>query len=331
MPILPEHVLCVALVSVLFLSPAHASTPLLHTPERSMPERASSATPDSTYPAPQAFDLQGHRGARGLLPENTIPAFRRALELGVTTLEMDVVITQDGEVVVSHEPWMSSVICMQPSGEPIPEDEEQAFNIYRMPYSEVAQFDCGSRPHPRFPEQENRDVSKPLLRDVIRMAEAYVEEHDRAPVYYNIETKSRPSWEGTFHPAPDTFAQRLYDVLAETGILNRAVVQSFDPRTLRATRAIDPEVRLALLVEGSMSKGLEADLEALGFIPAIYSPDYELVDAELIAAAHAKGMQVIPWTVNTADEMRALIELGVDGLITDYPNIGQEVVQEAAR
>lgn len=276
---------------------------------------------------PPVFDLQGHRGARGLLPENTVPAFLRALELGVTTLEMDAVITKDGEVVVSHEPWFSSVICSLPSGEPVPPADEQRYRIYELPYEEVARFDCGSRGHPRFPEQQPMRVSKPLLRDVIRAAEAYAAEHDLPPVRYNIETKSRPGGDGVLHPGPEEFVRLLYGVLTETGIRDRATLQSFDVRTLQAARRLDPSLQLALLVEFEGNRGLEADLAELGFTPDLYSPDYRLVDAALVAAAHARGLQVVPWTVNDLEEMRRLKALGVDGLITDYPDRGRLLLE----
>ncbi len=283
-------------------------------------------TPDVQRPTaselprrPEGFDLQGHRGARGLMPENTIPAFRRALELGVTTLEMDVVVSADSQVVVSHEPWMSSVICTRPDGTPVPPGRDEEFNLFKMPYAEIARFDCGRRGHPDFPEQEPVAAPKPLLRDVLRMAEAYAAEHDRAPIFYNIETKARPAWDGTFHPSPERFTELLYAVVEEAGVADRTTIQSFDPRTLRVARELDPSLGLALLV-GRAGGPLAENVERLGFTPTIYSPDYRLVDRALIEAAHERGMEVIPWTVNERADMERLQRLGVDGLITDYPD-----------
>ncbi len=269
---------------------------------------------------PPRFDLQGHRGARGLLPENTIPAFLRALEIGVTTLEMDVVIAKDSTVVVSHEPWMSAVICKRPDGKRVLIQKKH--NIFAMTYDEVAQYDCGSRGNPRFPRQEKMTVSKPRLADVIEAAEEYARTRGLPPVEYNIETKARPEWDGTFTPDPETFTRLLYDVLVETGIKDRAILQSFDVRTLRVGRRLDPSWRLALLIPGNDKAGLAANLDTLGFTPAIYSPDYRLVDADLIREAHDRDMLVIPWTVNALEDMQRLKTLGVDGVITDYPDIG---------
>ena len=277
--------------------------------------------------ATPAFDIQGHRGARGLLPENTIPAFIRALELGVTTLEMDVVISKDSQVVVSHEPWFSGVICTQPSGEPVPEEDDRSFRIFEMTYDEVARFDCGSRGNPRFPRQEKMRVVKPLLRDVIEAAEAYGREHRLPPIQYNIETKSQPEGDGLFHPDPATFTRLLHEVVEATGIKERSYLQSFDMRTLQFARTHDPSWRLVLLIEPSGDAGLAANLERLGFTPLVYSPYYQLVDSALVETTHARGMQLIPWTVNTLEEMQHLKALGVDGLITDYPDIAQALME----
>ena len=282
--------------------------------------------------APEGVDLQGHRGARGLAPENTIPAFRRALEMGVTTLEMDVVVSGDGKVVVSHEPWMSHEICTLPSGSPVPEDSAREHNLYRMTYAEIEQYDCGRRTHPDFPRQKKQAAVKPLLRDVIAVAETYATDHDRPPVFYNIELKSRPGWDDTFHPAPEEFARRVLGAVHEGGVVARTTVQSFDPRALRAVRQLrldrgdEPAPQLALLAVGGAANTLPDQLEELGFTPAVYSPGHSSVDDALLRAAHDRGLRVVPWTVNERADMRRLIRLGVDGLITDYPDVGREVV-----
>ena len=297
----------------------------------------SCATPQSPLPSmnsgssmqlPETFDLQGHRGARGLAPENAIPAFRRALELGVTTLEMDAVISQDQQVVVSHEPWFSGHICSLPSGAPVPLEEERSYRIYALPYSEIRQFDCGLRGNPRFPMQEKMEAHKPLLKDVIAFAEQYALDHDLPPVYYNIETKSSPAGDNTLHPDPETFTSLLLDVIEAGNVLPRTTVQSFDPRTLRIAHSRHPDMSLALLVGDHDTMDMAGHVANLGFVPTIYSPAYRLVDAELVETAHARGMRVIPWTVNTLPEMQALVKLGVDGLITDYPDLGRQLVDQ---
>jgi glycerophosphoryl diester phosphodiesterase len=266
------------------------------------------------------FDLQGHRGARGLVPENTLPAFRRAIELGVTTLELDVVISADNEVVVSHDPWFSSKFCTKPDGTPVTADEEQSLKIYSMTYDEIARFDCGSRRHVDYPEQQLQPAVKPLLRDVIVMAEAMTVDTEREPVRYNIETKSRRGWEGDLHPAPSVFAGLLYAVLEEQHVLGRSTIQSFDGRTLRAARRMNPQWNTSLLVSRWSAKFISLNLRRLGFVPHIYSPDHRSLSARLVRSAHRRGMLVIPWTTNTDADISTAIRLGVDGIITDYPD-----------
>lgn len=271
------------------------------------------------------LDLQGHRGARGLLPENTIPGFLHAIDLGVTTLEMDVVISKDGYVVLSHEPYFSHDICTKPDGSPVTEEEEKTLNMYEMTYEEITRYDCGLRGNPRFPRQKSMAVHKPTLDAVIEAAESYAEEKGLPRLAYNIETKSQPSRDHVYHPPPDTFTRYVWDVIQKHGITERAILQSFDVRTLQVANEIAPDLQLALLVESHDSMGMEGFLDLLGFTPEIYSPYYKLVDESVMAMAHSKGMKVIPWTINTLKEMQALIELKVDGIITDYPDIGAQL------
>jgi len=275
---------------------------------------------------PMDFDWQGHRGARGLAPENTIPAFLKALEYPVKTLELDVVISKDSQVVLSHEPWMSAAICLKPDGTPIEVEEEQQFNIFQLTWAEIQEFDCGSRGNERFPEQEPMAINKPLLRHVVAAVQAYCKANDRDLPFYNIEIKSQPEWDNEFTPEPVAFAQLLIEELKKSGIKDRTCIQSFDVRALRAAKEIDPDIVLVLLVGNA--DGFDENVKALGFLPEVYSPNYALVTANLVEKAHEEGMEVIPWTVNDVETMQALIRLDVDGIITDYPNLIAEVEKE---
>jgi len=265
------------------------------------------------------YDLQGHRGARGLLPENTIPGFLRAVEEGVDTVEMDVVITGDGMVLVSHEPWFNHMITTKASGTPVTEEEERNLNIYEMTYEETQTYDVGRRGNENFPDQQPLDVTKPLLPEAVIAVETFVEEQGLEPVRYNIETKSHPEWYGVYSPLPDEFARLLYDQLVDLDILDRVIVQSFDPSTLIAMKALDPAVPLAMLVYDE-AQSVERMTELLGFTPDIWSPNYQLVTEVLVDKTDRLGMDLIPWTVNERAEMIRLLEMGVDGIITDYPN-----------
>jgi glycerophosphoryl diester phosphodiesterase len=286
---------------------------------------AQSHTPSRLRPLPD-FDFEGHRGARGLLPENTIPSFLKALEFGVTTLEMDVVITKDHQVVLSHEPYLSSEICSKPDGTPISPSEEKSFNIYQMTFAELSRYDCGKRGHARFPQQQPQPAIKPLLRDVIASVENACKEKGLQPVFYNIETKSTPEGDDVFHPRPAEFARLVYEEVKRNGVLDRTFFQSFDERTLESLYAIDRDLYFCLLVENR--NGLEHNLNRLSFTPQIYSPHYRLVTPELVADVKQRGIKLIVWTVNTLEEMKRLKAMGVDGIITDYPNLKSALFSE---
>ena len=274
------------------------------------------------------FDVQGHRGARGLKPENTVPAFLAALDLGVTTLEMDVVITKDKQVIVSHEPWMSFEICLDINGNPFKEKDEKKFNIFQMTYEQVKLFDCGSKVHPRFPEQEKAKANKPLLSEVIIAAENHLKNFTRYEVDYNIEIKSERELDGKYQPKPEEFSDLVYALIDQYLPLDRVVIQSFDFRVLKYWHAKYPEVRLAALVENK--KSVDENLQELGFIPSIYSPDFKLLSVKVVKELHTKiadsngrkrhKLRVIPWTVNEVSDMLVLKGMGVDGFITDYPD-----------
>lgn len=274
-----------------------------------------SASDEQTYD----YDLQGHRGARGLVPENTIPSFLRAVEEGVDTVELDIVVTGDSLLLVSHEPWFNHTIASKADGSPVTEEEEMSLNIFKMTFEETQSYDVGIRGNDDFPEQEPMVVTKPLLSQAILAVETYTEEQNLEPVKYNIETKSQPDWYGVYSPLPEEFARLLYDQLVALDIIERAIVQSFDPSTLIAMKEIDPDVTLAMLVyeEGQT---VERMTEILGFTPDIWSPNHNLVTPLLVDKAEQKGMELIPWTVNDRAQMVRLLEMGVDGIITDYPN-----------
>jgi glycerophosphoryl diester phosphodiesterase len=264
------------------------------------------------------FDLQGHRGCRGIRPENTIPAFITALDSGVTTIEMDLAITADKQLVVSHEPWMSAAISTDPSGNAIVAKEETKYNIYKMSYSEVSQWDVGSKGNTRFPEQERMKVSKPLLKDVVLAVEKHIKDFTKYEVDYNIEIKSMPAWDDKFHPRVPVFSDLVYKLLNDYLPMDRVVIQSFDFRVLKYWHEKYPEVRLAALVENK--KSLDENLTQLGFKPSVYSPEYKGVTRDVVKQAHELKIRIIPWTVNDTTEMRSMKAMGVDGLITDYPN-----------
>lgn len=279
----------------------------------------------STICMAQKFDIEGHRGCRGLYPENTIPAFIEAVRLGVNTLELDICVSRDGKLVVSHDPVMNDVICTKPDGTPVTADEAKKLKIYEMTYADIKKYDVGLRGNPKFPDQHKMAVYKPLLKDVIDTVEKYVKANKLPPVHYNIETKSTREGDDIYHPKPNVFTQLFYDVIAERKVVARCILQSFDPRTLQEVKKIDPLVRTALLI-GNLD-GFDKNIAGLGFPPTIYSPEYRLVTRKLISKCHALNIKVIPWTVDEEKVMLRLKKIGIDGLITDYPDRAIKVLR----
>ena len=276
----------------------------------------------STQSFGQEIDWQGHRGARGILPENTLPAFKKALELGVKTLELDVVISRDLKVIVSHDPWMTPEFCLTPEGEAIPKDADLP-NLFQMSYKEIERYDCGSIGNSKFPDQEKIRTSKPLLSEVFKLAEKYCKDKMRNEIYYNIEIKSNPTWDGKYQPEYEEFCDIVYNTIDAYVPWKRVNIQSFDHRILQYFNEKYPDVRLALLEESNSN--VEEVIEELGFSPEIYSPYYKLMKPKKVKWLHDNGLKVIVWTVNTTEDMKDMINMGVDGIITDYPNYISEI------
>ena len=259
------------------------------------------------------LDIQGHRGCRGLYPENTIPAFEHAMDLGVHTLEFDVVISQDHQVIVSHDPYMSHDISTGPDGLEITSDTEKNHNIYQLTYEEIKNYDVGLKPFPRFPEQKKMPVHKPSLKDLITVTEA-----KNNTILYNIEIKRRPENDNLFHPEYKAFADLVIKEITDLGIMSRTTVQCFDTATLIYINEKYPEVKLVYLIENEDSP--IDNLDKIAFTPYVYSPYYKLVNEELVNLCKDRNMQLIPWTVNEVEDIQAMINLGVTGIISDYPD-----------
>ncbi|MGE3610099.1 MAG: glycerophosphodiester phosphodiesterase family protein [Bacteriovoracaceae bacterium] len=262
-----------------------------------------------------SFDWQGHRGARGIYPENTIGAMILALKYPVTTLELDVVISKDQQVVVSHEPWMNPDICKSPTGK---EFKERDFNLYQMPYSEIQMFDCGSKNYSRFPEQQKIVVGKPLLSTLLRDVEKMVPKNRE--ITYSIEIKSTEDDEKRhFQPDYKLFSDLVVKEILRTIPVNRFYIQSFDWRVLKYIKLNHPKIKLVALREEPYTP--HQVIKDLGFLPEVFSPDFKLLNFKDITTFHELGVKVIPWTVNSVQEMETLINMKVDGIITDYPNL----------
>ena len=274
----------------------------------------------------KSIDWQGHRGARGLLPENTIPAFIKALEYPVTTLELDIAISKDKKVIVTHEPWFNHKISSHPDGKPILEAEEKSILLYEMTYEEIKKYDVGSRGNERFPDQQPMKVHKPSLNDLVKEVDKYCEKTGRAKPNFDIEIKSEEAYYGKLTPHPDEYVRLILEACKETGIENRCNLQSFDIDILEEINRQDPSMIVAYLIENEDSP--EDNLKKITFKPNIYSPDFNLLSKEVIDGMHKKNIKVIPWTVNEKEDMKRMLEIGVDGIITDYPNRIEAVISK---
>jgi len=266
------------------------------------------------------IDVQGHRGCRGLLPENSIPAFKKAIEIGVTTLELDLAISKDKKVVVSHDPFMNHEIALDLSGNEISEADEKKFNLYTMSYDSIKQYDCGSKPHSSFPKQKKMKVYKPLLEEVIDLAE----DQTQHTIFYNIEIKSLPEWDEVFTPRVDEFVNLVLNVIQTEGIADRVTIQSFDVRALEEIKRVAPKIKTALLVDENES--INHKLSLLSFKPLLVSPYFKLLNSEVVKILHAKDFIVIPWTLNEEKDIETMIDYKVDGIISDYPDVVMEIL-----
>ena len=294
---------------------------------------------------PAGFDVQGHRGARGLKPENTLPSFETALDLGVSTLELDLHFSEDGDVVVWHDPIIDSAKCGLKPGAPAhipdpddPSTPEDALAVRSLTTEALRWFDCSRNPdRDAFPDQDAEptmlagdDFGIVTLDILIDFVERYasaasktdVQRQSAVVVGYNVETKrgfGNPSaiddgFDGT-NPGP--FELRLLEVIESRGIRDRVVVQSFIRESLEAIQLVDPGIRLAVLTFGG-------DADPAGYArlgASVWSPKASSINERRLNEAFAAGLLVIPWTVNSPEEVEALINAGVDGVITDRPDL----------
>ena len=265
------------------------------------------------------FDIQGKAGARGIMPENTIEGMLKALDLGVTTLEMDAVISKDKKVVLSQEPYFNNEISLMPNGKPISLKDQKKYNIYKMDYEEVKKFDVGSKVHGRFPGQVKFKAYKPLLAETIDAAEAYVKDKRLPKPVYSIETKTIKNGDNDFHPEPAEFVELIMEIVNAKKITKRVIIQSFDMRKLQYLHEKYPKIQTSLLIDEK--EPFEDYIDKLGFKPTIYSPYSVLVGKGLVDRCHAMGIKIIPWTVNSLKDIKYFMSLGVDGVITDFPNL----------
>jgi glycerophosphoryl diester phosphodiesterase len=255
------------------------------------------------------------------MPENTIPAMLAVMDNEkVTTLEMDLAVTKDKQVVVSHDPILNPLITTKPDGTFIKANQMNENIIYQMNYEQLQKFDVGLKPYPVFPQQKKLAVTIPTLSDLIDSVEHKSKSIGRK-MMYNIEIKSVDGKDIMEHPVPEEFVDLVVNLIKQKNIVERTSIQSFDLRPLKVLHQKYPKVQTAYLVYGVGCSDAQKQIDLLEFTPTIYSPEYKYVTKETVDYCHAHNMKIIPWTVNTKSEIDALMAMGVDGLITDYPNL----------
>jgi glycerophosphoryl diester phosphodiesterase len=269
---------------------------------------------------PHRPEVHGHRGCRGLRPENTLAAFLHAIALGVDVIELDVIISQDNQVVVSHEPWLSAKLGRDDLGQLIDPKQEQQYNLYQLPYATIQRCTVGEWPHPSFPEQQPVLNYRPLLRDVLQQVTA-ANQHASRPAGFSVELKSSPEGDDTFHPRPAQFVDLVMAELQAAGAASRTTILSFDPRILQAARQSYPGVALCLLVEDYLPP-VATLFTSLGFEPEVLGPDFHLLSAALVQDIRSmySRLRLAPWTVNTVEELTTVLEWKTASITTDYPD-----------
>lgn len=281
-----------------------------------------------------ALDLQGHRGARGLKPENTWPAFEDAIKFGMTTLELDTVVTRDSQIIIHHDSESNPNLCQGDDGSKIPKK-----SIYDWNLKELQSLDCGSLRNPKFPEAELIPKTRLLSLDEFFQKVALAEKTYKRNLFFNIETKFPEDY-----VVPESKVKEHVDLLVvaiqKAKVEDRATIQSFDLRTISYLKSLKTKIRGSALFAPSYPQGIRLTLGFGGSIGSniilaansvkadIISPYHLYVTREFVKEAHDAGLEVIPWTVNDKEKMRILLDLGVDGIISDYPNRLIEVFRE---
>ena len=249
----------------------------------------------------------GHRGCRGVMPENTIESFREAINRGADGIEWDVVVNGEGKLVISHEPYFHRDFCQDPEGNDI--QNESLYNIYKMSQAEIETFDCGTKIHKNFPDQQKVKTIKPLLSDVVKS----LPEIRRKLIFFEI--KSDVPEYGRSQPYPNDYVKLILNEVKEYGLASICYM-SFDKNILEELHKMDPNLNLIYLSE---KKGIKKSLEQLSFKPNSVGLYFKTINKRSIKLLREQNIGVYAWTVNNVDEAHEMMEFAIDGIITDYP------------
>ena len=273
-----------------------------------------------------SVDVEAHRGGAGLMPENTIASMLNGVKLGANTIELDLHITKDAKVIVVHDAYFNADHTTKPDGSELTEKEAENLPFFHLTYDEIKKYDTGSKPYNKYPEQEKLASYIPLVSILIDSVEQFTSQNGYGPVRYNIEIKSDEELEKKgLIPNYKYFTDKAMAVLLSKKLGSRLLVQSFDTRTLNYLHEKYPDTRLSFLIANA--GGFNANMKKLDFIPDVYSPYYALVNRNLMENCQEVGIKVIPWTVDDDDNIRKVLDMQVDGIISNYPNRVMEITR----
>ncbi|MDZ4750560.1 MAG: glycerophosphodiester phosphodiesterase family protein [Flavobacteriales bacterium] len=261
--------------------------------------------------------IHGHRGSRGWRTENCIEGFCFAIEHGAHFIEMDVVLTHDEEILVSHEPWMNSQICTHPDGTLIPEEEERQLNIFQMSLRQAQSYHLGEIKQERFPNQKKGITFKPSFAEVIREVQR-VALHFPHFVGFNVEIKSRQEWDNVYHPEPLEYARLILRRLHELKHPFECILQTFDYRLLEALHRLKCPHPLVALAETEEECAFVLDM--ISFPPWGIGPHFSMIDPHIVNECESRKLELLVWTVNEEEDINRLIDLGVRHIISDFPD-----------
>ncbi len=291
-----------------------------------------STTAIENKPLTGIVDLQGHRGARGLLPENTIPAFKAAMDYGMTTIELDTTLTLDKRLAVYHDVAINREICLDKEGK-----KPEPVMIKTLTVDELKQFDCGAVQHRKFSRQRTiKNTRIPTLKEFFVFVKSYEERMNREPVDFNIEIKFGETY--TIDEVREA-ARVMVRTVEEAGMVSRTTVQCFVIELLPEIQKLDPNIQTSALFSPTRAQGLAMMLgfnanrkkilqKAVETRADIISPHYTYISPKFVKQCHDSNIKVIPWTVNRKERMVKLLEQGVDGIISDYPDRLTEAYEE---
>ncbi len=271
---------------------------------------------------PMETKIYGHRGARGLFPENTLYGFEKCLENDLTGIEFDVVVSKDNELVISHEPWMNYEYCLQPNGESILKRNQKQHNLFELTLAEIQAYDCGSKKNLFFPHQNNLPAYKPSLKSLFD----WLKTKNYTKLNLLIELKSRKKWYQKFQPTPQEYAKLVVDFMSKNKLQYHSVlIKSFDTDLLNEIYKLGVDFDLGVLIDNR--KSVKNNLNQLIFKPVNYNVKHNLVTKKLVKQLNALGINLIPWTVNSIKHANKLKDKGVYEFITDYPNLFTQQVK----